>query len=353
MLFVVCCASSSGALPIAHAASEPINRKDAFLLLWNSAFRAIDTTSEKPFTDIAKTDTGYAEIRFAKARGIIDDDDTAFHPTLPVDFDTAMLWLFRTRSVEPLSPASAHHSTPLIALTDLPDLLTHYGLAVPENKKSMTEEQLQNYMGLLDGKLAQEPHEVSLYAEKFNGHGTAFGETFDMTTLTAAHRTFPHNTLVRVTNIANGKSVEVRINDRGPFVEGRDMDLSLAAFTSIADRSQGKFQATFQRLGDATMLNRCNDDRYQRRITKTVILSPGIPHFFPVKKELSIQSDEFFAVLGITYPDGTKTDMQDWISPHEAYTFTPSIIGNYSFLLRDKLGSKRTMTMQVVDCAQN
>ncbi|WP_239124377.1 septal ring lytic transglycosylase RlpA family protein [Rhizocola hellebori] len=69
--------------------------------------------------------------------------------------------------------------------------------------------------------------------------GTANGETFDPDALTAAHKTLPFNSLVRVTNPANGKSVTVRINDRGPYIDGRCLDLSRAAFAAIANLSQG------------------------------------------------------------------------------------------------------------------
>ncbi|GJQ21751.1 MAG: hypothetical protein HBSIN02_21060 [Bacteroidia bacterium] len=70
---------------------------------------------------------------------------------------------------------------------------------------------------------------ASYYADAFHGKLTSNGETFDMNALTAAHRTFPFGTKVRVTNLGNGKSVMVRVNDRGPFVEGRIIDLSLGA----------------------------------------------------------------------------------------------------------------------------
>jgi rare lipoprotein A len=69
--------------------------------------------------------------------------------------------------------------------------------------------------------------------------GTANGETFDPDALTAAHKTLPFNSLVRVTNPATGKSVTVRINDRGPYIDGRCLDLSRAAFAAIANLSQG------------------------------------------------------------------------------------------------------------------
>ena len=74
---------------------------------------------------------------------------------------------------------------------------------------------------------------ASYYADEYNGKKTASGEVYDMNALTAAHRTLPFNSKVKVTNIANGKSVVVRINDRGPFKPDRIIDLSLAAAKEI------------------------------------------------------------------------------------------------------------------------
>ncbi len=70
---------------------------------------------------------------------------------------------------------------------------------------------------------------ASYYADDFNGKKTANGETYDMNGLTAAHRSLPFGTKVRVTNLDNGKQVVVRINDRGPFQLSRIIDLSLGA----------------------------------------------------------------------------------------------------------------------------
>jgi rare lipoprotein A len=70
---------------------------------------------------------------------------------------------------------------------------------------------------------------ASYYADQYHGRQTSNGEVFDMNALTAAHRTFPFGSMVRVTNLENRKSVVVRVNDRGPFVDGRIIDLSLAA----------------------------------------------------------------------------------------------------------------------------
>jgi len=75
---------------------------------------------------------------------------------------------------------------------------------------------------------------ASYYAEPYHGRKTASGEVFDTYQhLTAAHRTLPFDTFVRVTNKANGRAVDVRINDRGPFVDGRVIDLSLRAAREI------------------------------------------------------------------------------------------------------------------------
>jgi rare lipoprotein A len=75
---------------------------------------------------------------------------------------------------------------------------------------------------------------ASWYGRAHHGKTTAQGEPFDMTKLTAAHRTLPLDTTVRVTNLANRKTVKVRINDRGPYVAGRVIDLSARAAKELA-----------------------------------------------------------------------------------------------------------------------
>lgn len=74
---------------------------------------------------------------------------------------------------------------------------------------------------------------ASWYGDPFHGRLTASGETYDMEAMTAAHRTLPFGTLLRVRNLDNGREAMVRINDRGPFVRGRDLDLSRRAAREI------------------------------------------------------------------------------------------------------------------------
>jgi rare lipoprotein A len=75
--------------------------------------------------------------------------------------------------------------------------------------------------------------QASWYGRAFAGKPTASGEIFNHELLTAAHRSLPLGTKVRVTNVANGKSVEVKVNDRGPYADGRIIDLSRAAARAL------------------------------------------------------------------------------------------------------------------------
>ncbi len=80
---------------------------------------------------------------------------------------------------------------------------------------------------------------ASFYADKFEGKQTASGEKYKHKKLTAAHKFLPFGTIVKVTNLENKESVEVRINDRGPFVEGRVIDLSRSAAEKLKFINQG------------------------------------------------------------------------------------------------------------------
>jgi rare lipoprotein A len=95
---------------------------------------------------------------------------------------------------------------------------------------------------------------ASWYGEPHHGRRTSSGEVYDMNGLTAAHRTLPLGTRIRVTNLDNGRSVDVRINDRGPFVDGRIVDLSRAAARRIGRLGAGLFRVrlTVLTLPDGT-----------------------------------------------------------------------------------------------------
>ena len=88
---------------------------------------------------------------------------------------------------------------------------------------------------------------ASYYHNKFNGRKTASGEVFSNNKLTAAHRTYPFGTYLKVTNVVNGKSVVVKVNDRGPFTKGKELDLSRKAFMDITDNpNKGNLQVNIE-----------------------------------------------------------------------------------------------------------
>lgn len=90
---------------------------------------------------------------------------------------------------------------------------------------------------------------ASWYGPDFHGKKTSNGETYNMNAMTAAHKTLPMNTMVRVTNLGNGAQTTVRINDRGPFVAGRIIDLSKAAATSIGMIGAGTARVKLEVVG--------------------------------------------------------------------------------------------------------
>lgn len=99
---------------------------------------------------------------------------------------------------------------------------------------------------------------ASYYAEDFHGKKTSNGEKFNMNALTCAHKSLPFNTILKVTNLANGKSVEVRVNDRGPFVASREIDLSKAAAVKLGMIGTGtaKVKLEIVKQGPDTKLSR-------------------------------------------------------------------------------------------------
>ena len=95
---------------------------------------------------------------------------------------------------------------------------------------------------------------ASWYGEPFHNRRTANGEIFDQDAPSAAHKTLPLPSLVEVTNLSNGRTIKVRLNDRGPFVEGRILDLSRAAARELGFDRQGTAQVRVRYLGPASPL---------------------------------------------------------------------------------------------------
>ncbi len=103
---------------------------------------------------------------------------------------------------------------------------------------------------------------ASWYGPEFHGRPTASGESFDMYKMTCAHRGFPFGTKLRITNLRNNKSTIVTVNDRGPYVFGRDLDLSYAAAREIGLINPGIGRVKIQYAG--------RDMRYVKRLSLTI-----------------------------------------------------------------------------------
>ncbi len=99
---------------------------------------------------------------------------------------------------------------------------------------------------------------ASWYGREFNGRKTASGERFDMNGLTAAHKTLPFGTVLKVKNFENGKVINVRVNDRGPYRGNRIIDLSYGAAKKIGMIKDGETQVGLQ------VIKKCNDEEIER-----------------------------------------------------------------------------------------
>ena len=133
-------------------------------------------------------------------------------------------------SSQPSSTDSETAETPKRASEPAPTNATPAPAPAPRRSKLPQPPAPPGYM---------EEGNASWYGAPFNGRRASNGEIYDMYKLTAAHRTLPFETMVRVTNLNNGKSTTVRITDRGPFVDNRIIDLSLAAAREIESIGPG------------------------------------------------------------------------------------------------------------------
>lgn len=126
-------------------------------------------------------------------------------------------------------------------------LILILGLFIPDFQPLLSEPVLPVATGsnprVVEGGVA------SYYADRHHGKQTASGEFFDMHAYTAAHRTLPFGTMLKVTYLANKRSVVVRINDRGPYVKGRVIDLSLAAAEQLQMVNRGLGQVKLEIVG--------------------------------------------------------------------------------------------------------
>ena len=132
---------------------------------------------------------------------------------------------------------------------------------------------------------------ASWYGEKFHGRQTASGEVYNMYEKTAAHRSLPFGTWLRVRNISNQHVTIVKVNDRGPFVKGRDLDLSYAAAKELDMMSQGVADVYVENLG--------RDGSYQ----KTVQAAEPVEQAKPVAQVMSEAQTDSVTIQVASFQD--------------------------------------------------
>ncbi len=131
-------------------------------------------------------------------------------------------------------------------------------------KASEDETADSSYVEILEPRHTIEGH-VSWYGGRFHGRKTANGERFDMNKMTAAHKKLPFNTIVRVVDTRTGKAVLVRINDRGPYIRGRVLDLSREAASRLGMKGRGTTSGRLEMFNDEERTLQVGDEEHVLR----------------------------------------------------------------------------------------
>ncbi|MDX1669045.1 MAG: septal ring lytic transglycosylase RlpA family protein [Limnobacter sp.] len=170
-----------------------------------------------------------------------------------------------------------------VGLADLPDAIPAVEPIAAPNKRTYTVMgQTFHPQQTLEEPYRQKGH-ASWYGRKFHGAKTANGEIYDMYQMTAAHPTLPLPSYARVTNLSNNKQVIVRVNDRGPFLRGRIIDLSYAAALKLDYINQGSAEVLVEKL-TPELIAQFNANRGAVASAKTQVQSEGVAVASPVQR---------------------------------------------------------------------
>ncbi len=177
----------------------------------------------------------------------------------------------------------------------------------------------QHYQIIRDPRNFVEQGQASWYGKKFHGHLTSNGETYDMYSMTAAHKTLPLPSYVKVTNLDNGRQAIVRVNDRGPFHEGRIIDLSYAAAYKLDVIRTGTANIELEVITVERPTNR----PLQAPLAQYVIQVVTSTHQYRVEQLATQLSEQ------LTAPSFVQTSAQQhrlFIGPFTDYNLTQSML---------------------------
>lgn len=240
---------------------QEVNRVEALKILLLSANIEIDADEESIFTDVEGDEWFFAYLAEGLERKIISGyEDGTFQPENTVNLVEALKMLINTNQLIPTMPDEDEEFFPDAEIdawyASYLNFAAENGLIYTDSEasinpdKTLTRAELADIiyryknLGYYSGEVGY--GKATYYADMFEGLTTANGEMFDQNKMTAAHLTLPFDTMVRVTNLDNGKTVEVRINDRGPYAEGHVIDLSKVAFQKLGRLSTGVFNVEYE-----------------------------------------------------------------------------------------------------------
>lgn len=240
---------------------DDVNRAEALKMLTiasglfkDSEIKANEAEEARPFTDTPSSAWYTNYVAAAKNEGIINGfPDGSFKPEQTVTLAESLKILFESLGDIAFLEDNSEH---LYNDTSESDWFVDYtAYAASEgivniystNTMSPNQDMSRGYLAeVIYRTLTSDKYlfgKATYYGSAVQGNYTASGEIFNMYLMTAAHKTLPFGTIVKVTNLANAKSIEVKINDRGPYGPGRIIDLSEAAFGEIAAYSTGVINA--------------------------------------------------------------------------------------------------------------
>lgn len=276
------------------------------IILLSAGVEVSGVTTKNPFPDVPKGEWFASLVKKGRDIGLVQGNkDGNFLPARNVSRAEALAMLFRTNGDELKNPTKS-------PFTDVPTY-AWYAPYFQEAKEAgliggtraqpdqlLTRAQLSDltyrfFRG--DWKVTTTTGKASYYADFFEGRTTANGETFSNAEYTAAHKTLPFGTRVRVTNAESLESIVVRINDRGPYAEGKIIDLTTTGFAHFAPLSQGVVPVELTVVSDTVPLGPAEECEAQK-ITDTIEKDfyEGIRLFHPLPS--TFRMGEVYTIAG-------------------------------------------------------
>jgi rare lipoprotein A len=210
----------------------------------------------------------------------------------------------------------------------------------------------ETYVPVVDEEPYKQRGLASWYGRKFHGQKTSSGETYDMFAMTAAHKTLPIPSYAKVTNLANGKSVVVRINDRGPFHKGRIIDLSYAAAKRIGIVGRGSAMVEVERVfgpqpstvdAQADAAVKAPDKAADKAAAdKTVYKPPLPPPAMIVTPVVAQEQTGLWIQLGAFASADSAQGFRDHVTRSLDWLYEPVQVSYHDGLHRVRLGPYRT-----------